>query len=284
MENKDFAIFILTHGRPNNVITYNTLLKSGYTGKIYIIIDNEDKSSDEYYKNFDNVIMFNKKEIAETFDEVDNLEDRRAIVYARNACFEIAKKLGITYFMELDDDYDRLDYSFKKDLQYNTAHKPIKNINKVFDVLLDFYKETNIKSIAMGQGGDFIGGPNSGLWKKQLKRKAMNSFICSIKRPFTFIGRINEDVNTYTRNASVGDLFFTTALLRLNQKETQSNKGGMTDMYLEKGTYFKSFYTVMLMPSSVSINTMGIVNRRLHHRISWKNTVPEILEEKYKKN
>ena len=283
MENKDFAIFILTHGRPNNVITYNTLLKSGYTGKIYIIIDNEDKSADEYYKNFDNVIMFNKKEIAETFDEVDNFEDRRAIVYARNACFEIAKKLGITYFMELDDDYDRLDYSFKKDLQYNTAHKPIKNINKVFDVLLDFYKETNIKSIAMGQGGDFIGGPNSGLWKKQLKRKAMNSFICSIKRPFTFIGRINEDVNTYTRNASVGDLFFTTALLRLNQKETQSNKGGMTDMYLEKGTYFKSFYTVMLMPSSVSINTMGIVNRRLHHRISWKNTVPEILEEKYKK-
>ena len=135
----------------------------------------------------------------------------------------------------------------------------------------------------MGQGGDFIGGKNSGLWKKKLKRKAMNSFICSVNRPFKFIGRINEDVNTYTRSASVGDLFFTTALLRLNQKETQSSKGGMTDVYLSSGTYIKSFYTIMLMPSSVSINTMGIAHRRLHHRIKWNNTVPKIINEKYKK-
>ena len=43
MKNKDFAVFILTHGRPDNVITYNTLKKAGYTGDIYIVIDNEDK-------------------------------------------------------------------------------------------------------------------------------------------------------------------------------------------------------------------------------------------------
>lgn len=284
MKNKDFAVFILTHGRPDNVITYNTLKKAGYTGDIYIVIDNEDKSAEKYYENFgDKVIMFDKKAVSETFDEADNFEDRRAIVYARNACFDLAQDLAITYFIQLDDDYDRFDYSFKKDLQYNTAHKPILNINKVFNILINFYKETNIKSIAMGQGGDFIGGHQSGLWKKQLKRKAMNSFICSVNRPFKFIGRINEDVNTYTRNASVGDLFFTTALLRLNQKETQSNEGGMTDIYLDKGTYFKSFYTVMFMPSSVTINTMGISKRRLHHRVKWNNTVPVILEEKYKK-
>ena len=78
-------------------------------------------------------------------------------------------------------------------------------------------------------------------------------------------------------------MFFTTALLRLNQKETQSNEGGMTDIYLDKGTYFKSFYTIMFMPSSVTINTMGIANRRLHHRVKWNNTVPVILEQKYKK-
>ena len=163
--------------------------------------------------------------------------------------------------MVLDDDYNRFDYSFKKDLQYNTAHKPIKNINKVFDVLLSFYKETNIKSIAMGQGGDFIGGHQSGLWKKQISRKCMNSFLCSTKRPFQFISRINEDTTTYTYLGSKGDLFFTTALLRLNQKDTQSNEGGLTDIYLDQGTYV----------------------RRLHHRVKWNNTVPVILEEKYKK-
>ena len=30
--NKDFAVFILTHGRANKVDTYNTLIKQGYTG------------------------------------------------------------------------------------------------------------------------------------------------------------------------------------------------------------------------------------------------------------
>ena len=41
MIDEDFAVFILTHGRADNVKTYKTLKRFGYTGKIYIIIDNE---------------------------------------------------------------------------------------------------------------------------------------------------------------------------------------------------------------------------------------------------
>ena len=39
MIGSDFAVFILTHGRANNVKTYATLRNSGYTGKIYLILD-----------------------------------------------------------------------------------------------------------------------------------------------------------------------------------------------------------------------------------------------------
>ena len=46
--NKDFAVFILTHGRPDNVMPYKTLQKCNYTGKVYFMIDNEDQSADEY--------------------------------------------------------------------------------------------------------------------------------------------------------------------------------------------------------------------------------------------
>ena len=41
---KEFAAFILTHGRPDNVLTYDSLKKAGYTGRIVLIIDNEDKN------------------------------------------------------------------------------------------------------------------------------------------------------------------------------------------------------------------------------------------------
>ena len=43
----DFAVFILSHGRANNLITLKTLDKIGYTGKTYIIIDNEDEQEEE---------------------------------------------------------------------------------------------------------------------------------------------------------------------------------------------------------------------------------------------
>jgi len=38
-EDKKFAVFILSNGRPDNVITYRSLRSHGYTGKIYIIVD-----------------------------------------------------------------------------------------------------------------------------------------------------------------------------------------------------------------------------------------------------
>ena len=40
MVRDNFAIFILSHGRPDEVFTVKTLQKVGYTGKYYFIIDN----------------------------------------------------------------------------------------------------------------------------------------------------------------------------------------------------------------------------------------------------
>ena len=105
-ENKNHAVFILSHGRPNNVITYNNLRSHGYTGKIYIIVDDEDKTIDKYKQNFgDQVIVFSKSDYSGKFDIMDNLGGNKVIVYARNACYDIARSLGLDYFFEYEDDY-----------------------------------------------------------------------------------------------------------------------------------------------------------------------------------
>ncbi len=57
----------------------------------------------------------------------------------------------------------------------------------------------------------------------------------------------------------------------------------MTDVYLDSGTYIKSFYTVMFSPSSVKVSLMGTAEARLHHSISWEHTVPQIIREEHKK-
>lgn len=280
----DFAVFILTHGRADKVLTYDLLIKSGYTGKVYIIIDNEDVSAQRYYDNFgDKVIMFDKKKIAATFDEGDNIGDRRSIVYARNACFDIAEDLGITYFMQLDDDYYELVCKINDDFDY--AHYNIKNFDDIILRVLEYYKSIPALSLAMAQTGDYIGGVANNLHESLgRRRKAMNSFVCSTKRKFQFFGRINEDVNTYTRLQNMGSLFLTFPFIAINQKDTQSNSGGMTDLYLDSGTYIKSFFTVMYMPSSVTVRLMGETRRRLHHSIDWKCTVPQIIREKNRKS
>lgn len=62
------------------------------------------------------------------------------------------------------------------------------------------------------------------------------------------------------------------------------NAGGMTDLYLDSGTYVKSFYSVMYCPSAVKVAVMGgDAEKRLHHNISWNNCAPKILRENYRK-
>ena len=282
MENKDYCVFILSHGRPDNVLTHKTLIKCGYVGKVYFVIDNEDKNINKYIKNFgfDNVKLFDKKAMADSIDEGNNFDNRKVIVHARNYCFLLAKELGFKYFIELDDDYYEFIYKFSD----TKGQVLTKNVNKIFDIMFEFYKKSNAKSICFAQTGDFIGGIDNGKGVYRFaKRKCMNSFFCSTDREFTFLGSINEDVNTYTTLAQMGYLFLTIPVFSINQKDSQTQKDGMSDIYKLQGTYIKSFTTVLMQPSNVSISMMNASHKRLHHKIKWTNTTPMIISENYKK-
>lgn len=278
----DFAVFILTHGRPDTIHTLDTLKRGNYTGKWYLVIDNEDKQAERYYEKYgkERVIMFDKLAISKTFDTADLSQERRAIVYARNACFQIAKDLNLKYFVEFDDDYTTIGIRYPKDGKLSQFS--CENLDEIFELMVDFLLETDALTVCMSQGGDHMGGL-TGRWKKSILRKAMNSFFCRADRPFQFLGRVNEDVNTYTLLGSQGQLMMTITDLMLNQMQTQSNSGGMTDLYLDGGTYLKSFYTVLYMPSAVTVQPMGTSHKRLHHKVNWKHCVPLILDERYKK-
>ena len=90
----------------------------------------------------------------------------------------------------------------------------------------------------------------------------MNSFVCSTDKPFKFFGGLNEDVNTYLVLGKKGDLFFTTHLASLKQKQTQKINGGMSEAYNKNGTYVKSFYSVLCSPSSVKIYILNTNHKR----------------------
>lgn len=281
--NEDFAALILTHGRPDKVHTLRTLRRSGYTGPVFLVVDDEDKTLPEYIaQHGDMVVTFSKSDIAARFDEADNFGDRRSVFYARNAAFDIAKRLGFKRFIQLDDDYTAFSFRAGARQEYGTWN--ITCLDEVFALLLEYFESTPATSLCFCQGGDFIGGAdNSYVRDVTFKRKAMNTFICSTDRPFRFVGRINEDVNTYVDAGRRGALFITLMGIQIVQINTQQSGGGMTELYLDAGTYLKSFYSVMFAPSCVSINEMGEVNKRIHHRVEWGNAVPVILREQHRK-
>jgi hypothetical protein len=283
-----FAVFILSHGRPESIKTYNALKKCGYTGKIYILIDNEDGLQKEYKKNYgDQVIVFDKKAAAKMTDAGDNSGKKNSVLFARNYNFVIAKELGLTHFWQLDDDYSSFGWVSDNNYNYLTAGALTTSLDSILLALCNFMDESNADSVAIAQGGDLIGGGEGALVKKlkegKFLRKVMNSFLFKTEKPLKFYGRMNDDVNMFTVNGSKGKLFITVPRLRLWQAPTQSLDGGLTEMYLESGTYVKSFYTILYRPSCAVIGLMGTAHKRLHHKIKWKYTVPQIISEEWKK-
>lgn len=282
---KKYAVFILTHGRPDNVITFKTLRKQGYTGDIYLICDDEDKTLDQYKKNYgDKVIVFSKKNYKGKFDLMDNFDGNKVVVFARNACYDIARTLGLDYFFEYEDDYTS--FLFRKEDGERLLGIQVKDLNSVLESMIECLENTNSNTIAFCQGGDLIGGSSSFL-NNTFKRKAMNTFIFKVnentKDDLVFIGRMNDDVNLYLTQGKIGKLFFQITSVCMNQLATQSNTGGNTEAYKDSGTYVKSFYSVMAEPSCVKVGILGTSERRIHHSISWKNAVPKILSEQNKK-
>jgi hypothetical protein len=282
-----FCTFIISHGRPDKVVTLKTLKRCGYTGPLFIVCDNEDKTLDQYRRNFgvEMVLVFDKIHYASLVDNCDNFQNRRTTTHARNACFDFAEQLGFEYFLVLDDDYTS--FSLIKETQKNTTDIRVKKFSLIAESVIKFLDSDNrISSICFLQSGDTIGGmANFKKWDLIFpfsKRKAMNSFFCKTARRFWFFSRLNEDVNTYLALGNVGHLFMTIPQVLLQQVQTQATAGGMSEAYLASGTYVKSFYTVMIGPS-YAVATVTPSMKRLHHKISWNNAVPKILDEAYRK-
>ena len=266
---KSTAIEILKNHR-NVKIIYDERLKELYKGKL----EGKHVNGEKLLKNEDKYILekYNIESKKQFFTRVSELIN------------DIARNIGLDYFFEYEDDYTnfQLRYIQHDSLKGNT----IRRLDEIFDLMISCLNDTKSNTLAFAQGGDFIGGAGS-FHSNNFKRKAMNSFVFKVnkdkKDDILFIGRMNDDVNTYLTQGKIGKLFFQIASINLVQLMTQSNTGGNTEAYLKYGTYVKSFYSVICAPSCCKISTMGRTDKRIHHSIKWINAVPVILNEKYKK-
>ena len=277
----DFAALILTHGRPDNVLTLRTLAGAGYSGRWYLVLDDEDATRPQYVERFgaDRVITFSKAAVAAGMDLADAGGTMSAVVFARNACDRIAADLGLTRYIQLDDDYLTCMYRYTDAI--TLRHTDVRRLDDVLAAMLDFHDASGALTVCFAQGGDYLGGIHD-KFQQAVLRKAMNTFICRTGAPIGFLGRINEDVNAYVTHGGRGARMFTITDVCMFQGMTQQNAGGMTSAYTG-GTYAKSFYPVMMRPDAVTIRMMGPHHPRPHHRVHWNRAVPKIISSRWQR-
>lgn len=290
MIRNDFAVMIISHGRADNVLTVKTLRRNGYTGRIYLVVDDQDDQADRYRENFgaENVLVFSKEEMYWKCDSMENAHNMRAALYARIACFELARKVGLKYLLQLDDDYTGFYFRWISGdvLRAAECHK----LDDPFSAALDFLIASDADCVAFAQDGDYVGGISSTAASVPLLRKTMNTFFCRTDRPLKFSGVMNDDVNMYVPGTLRGRLLFTLTSFAIVQPLTQAVPGGMSEVYKDCGTYLKTFSTVMMAPAFVKVSMLrggkaGAEHQhwRIHHHVRWENCAPKILSEKWRK-
>lgn len=273
----DFAVFIITHRRPNSQMTLKTLKRGGYTGKVFFVVDDGDDTVDEYCRLYgvENVLVFHKED---SFDLADNLADHKAVpVYARNQCFRLAREKGIAYFVQLDDDYPTIDFRFE--FGGRLVKAPVKCFDRLFEAMCGFLSLDSIYCVSFAVAGDYIGGLE-GKFREGIYQNARNSFFCKTRQPFEFLGRINEDVSTPAVNNNLGRLFFTVMGVQVTLYDHEKNKGGSTELYQNVNLFWNYFYPVLFQPSAISIRGS---QKGFTKHIAWNALLPKILNEKWSK-
>ena len=247
-----FAIFILSKGRPNDQITYKMLRDSGYTGDIRILCDNMDDTIDEYRKKFgDEVLMFDKVEWSAKSDRITNEDAYNVLLPARNAATEIAKDLGYTHYMQMDDDISRLAHRFVDD-EGMLRTVDVTDLDGVLKAMLEFLKIEPVVGLTFGWHTFYQYG-KEGRFKEGLIHDAYTTYMMSVSNPVKFRGNLTEDFIGLMDNLRVGRLLYAVLDIMYLTPEQGSNEGGLQDVYESNGQWMVVIYALIANPGNVKI-------------------------------
>lgn len=275
----DFAVFILTHGRAKQQKTLSTLLKCGYTGRLYLVIDDEDADGPLYKQLYgDKVITFSKQKVEKTFDTMTNQKEYRSVVYARNASYTLARERGIRFIFMCDDDISNLSFRVVRDRKLKGFN--IADINRLFSAMAEYMQSARLGCLGFSQAGAFIGGANSRKYQEGCQRTCAQAMMFDTQSPIPFRGIFNEDLQVALDSGIAGKTVLSTMLVSITSPERTTNTGGLHDLYKSNSTYTPCFYTLMAYPGVAGIeDNHGDFRLRLDHNAF----APMILSDHHRK-
>jgi len=278
----DFAVMICSHGRAETMTTYDMLRRQGYTGEIIVVIDDEDDQQEEYEARFERVEVFCKEDYFQSSDGVIQGK-QKGILYARNACYDIAIENGLKYFTEFDDDFSGI-YCRHFDGEKLKSYK-VENLDELFTQIVEMFEHENIVSVSLLTQGDYIGGGANAKGIAGVTRMCNQAFFLMTDRRIDFISSMNEDMCTALTCGMRGSLFLGLNGTMLTAEPIANNKmgNGMTEFYKKLPPFARAFVAVIVRPDCAMAEPFESKGFRIKVK-TWDKAVPKILSERWKKH
>lgn len=259
------AIFICTHGRPDKQITLKALRDSGYTGKIYLVLDNEDESLAQYHSNLgmcDDFIFFDKQGIIDMTNTTSYPPNRKTILYAKNACEIMAKRHNLDCFAMCDDDIPGFRYRYIE----NGSCKSLKitqNMDDIINAYMQFILSTDIVATSFGMAQFYFAGENCFSPESMLKWRVPYTFVFrNARHKVDWVSDYGEDITTAIECANQGKFMMASPFVQMNLSPMGVGDGGMVELH--KDTFKLAEYGHVWHPTSEQIR---------YYKDHWMSTI-----------
>ena len=279
---KKFAVFILTHGRPHNQLTVKSLQDVGYTGDLYLVVDDQDESINEYIAVWgaDKVIVFNKDYFIHNTDTGLHTPIPKFAVFARNAIEHIAKEMGYKTFMMLDDDITK----FRVRLPDGDSLKSYQiagQFDSIIENSVDYVLNCDIACLGLGFCNLYIGGVGNFNKENPRQRLCAEAFVRNTAHPISWRLNMVEDLITSIDAAISGEVWFQFLPIQCEIKMSEGAvDGGNSDVYRQLGMYRISFMPVIAYPSS---NAVRFGKKTWASTTTPDKCIPKIISSRYRK-
>ena len=286
---EDFAIFICTHGRPDRQLTLNALLNCGYTGKVYLVLDDTDITIQQYIDNFgsDMLLIFNKNHYINTVNTSMSHPYYKCILYAKCAVEDIAKNMELSAFVIADDDLTG--FSLRYPIGTSLKRFKIRSIDEILTLYIDYLLTTNTSILGIGHGGTYFGGVSvfdDSTMSKLINLGVPYNFIFrNVSIPISWTSAFGEDDVTNNANSIIGNVVSVLPFMQLSIVPSGSkSEGGMQEVYVTENRFKLMFYIFLHNPTSVKL-----VIKRQFGVVQWdilrnrNNVCPKIMSESYRK-
>lgn len=277
----NYAVFIITHGRPDNQKTLETLMRLKFTGSWYLVLDNLDETIDAYINNYgkEHIIIFDKPKYLYSTDCGLHKPFPKFAVFARNAVEDIAVELGLDYFMVFDDDITNFRARFIEDGSLKSI--PLYNcIDDAFMACINFMQSTNIHCTGFGFCNVYRSGIR-GLFNETPRiRLCAGAFIRDTKVKVNWRLNMVEDLITSLDHNRVGDVWLQLLPVQIDVLISEGVvEGGNSDAYNKFDNFTMNFLPTIVYPDC---NFVKYRKNKWITALDACKSMPKIISHKYR--